>query len=122
MNLLQQQRNYKETTATSNGASSQQHCSQDADVKFDNRAVAWATSCIHQLLQQPQQSVGVDFTTGDKMNSNNNDDDDYAIPELDALLAASGPHDGISMQERIQCALMNGLNSRRLLRRNISYK
>jgi hypothetical protein len=123
LNLLQKQRNDKKKSMTSNGgASSQQHCSLDTDVKFDNRAVAWATSCIHQLLQQPQQSVGVDFTTGDKMNSNNNDDDDYAIPELDALLAASGPHDGLPMQERIQCALMNGLNSHRLLRRNISYK
>ena len=124
LNLLQQQRNDKEKTTKSNGgaSSSRQHCSLDADVKFDNRAVAWATSCIHQLLQQPQQSVGVDFTTGDKMNSNNNDDDDYAIPELDALLAAWGTHDGSPMQERIQCALMNGLNSRRLLRRNISYK
>jgi hypothetical protein len=125
LNLLQQQRNDKEKSMTSNGASSRQHCSLDTDVKFDNRAVAWATSCIHQLLQQPpQQSVGVDFTKekGDNMNSDNNNDDDYSIPELDALLAASGPNDGIPMQERIQCALMNGLNSRRLLRRNISDK
>jgi hypothetical protein len=125
LNLLQQQRNDKEKSMTSNGGASRQHCSLDADTKFNNRAVAWATSCIHQLLQQPQQSVGVDLT-GAKghVNSNNNDDDDddYAIPELDTLLAASGPHDGLPMQERIQCALMNGLNSRRLLRRNISNK
>jgi hypothetical protein len=126
LDLLQQKKNDKEKTTKSNGASSRQHCSLDTDVKFDNRAVAWATSCIHQLLQQPpQQSVGGDFTkeTGDNnMNSNNNNDDDYSIPELDALLAASGPNDGIPMQERIQCALMNGLNGRRLLRRNFSYK
>jgi hypothetical protein len=123
LDLLQQKKNDKEKTTKSNGASSRQHCSLDTDVKFDNRAVAWATSCIHQLLQPPQQSVGGDFTkeTGDNnMNSNNNND--YAIPELDALLAASGPHDGIPMQERIQCALMNGLNGRRLLGRNFSYK
>ena len=54
-------------------------------------------------------------------NNNNNNNNDYTIPELDALLAASGPHDGITMQERIHCALMNGLNGRRLLRRNIDY-
>jgi hypothetical protein len=124
LNLLQQQRNDKEKTTKSNGgaSSSRQHCSLDADVKFDNRAVAWATSCIHQLLQQPQQSVGVDLTGAKGHVNSNDDDDDYAIPELDALLAALGPHNEISMQERIQCALMNGLNSRRLLRRNISYK
>jgi hypothetical protein len=121
LNLLQQQRNDKDKITTSNGASLRQHCSLDTDVKFDNRAVAWATSCIHQLLQPPQQSVGVDFTK-EKGHLNSNNDDDYSIPELDALLAASGPHDGIPMQERIQCALMNGLNGRRLLRRNFSYK
>jgi hypothetical protein len=126
LNLLQKQRNDKEKTTKSNGASSRQHCSLDTDVKFDNRAVAWATSCIHQLLQQPQQSVGLDLTGAkghvNSNNNNNNDNNDYSIPELDALLAASGPHDGLPMQERIQCALMNGLNGRRLLRRNISYK
>lgn len=112
------------TTTSNNDASSQDCTSLDKDVKFDNRAVAWATSCIHQLLfQQPRQSSGGDFTkeTGDSMNGNNNNNNDYAIPELDALLAASGPHDGITMQERIHCALMNGLNGRRLLRRNIDY-
>lgn len=127
----QQKNNENKTTTmttktTSNNDASSQNCSRlDKDVKFDNRAVAWATSCIHQLLfQQPQQSSGVDFTkeTGDNMNgNNNNNNNDYTIPELDALLAASGPHDGITMQEWIHCALMNGLNGRRLLRRNIDY-
>ena len=128
----QQQRNNENktttttTTTTSNNDASLQNCSSlDKDVKFDNRAVAWATSCIHQLLfRQPRQSSGGDFTkeTGDNiMNGNNDCNSDYTIPELDALLAASGPHDGITMQERIHCALMNGLNGRRLLRRNIDY-
>lgn len=123
--LLHQQRNNENkmtTMTTNNNGASKQNCSSlDKDVKFDKRAVAWATSCIHQLLQQPQKSVVVDLskTTGDK-NSNDDDNDDYVINELDALLAASGTHDGKPMQERIQCALMNGLNGRRLLRRNFS--
>ena len=39
----------------------------------------------------------------------------YHIPELDALLAATGPHDGLEAEERMQNALMHGLQSRRLL-------
>ena len=42
-------------------------------------------------------------------------DDGHIIPELDALLSASGEHDGMKMEECIQSALLQGLQSRRLL-------
>jgi hypothetical protein len=92
-------------TTTSDGAPSR-HCSLDLDGKFDDRVVAWATLCIKQFLQPRQSLVVVDLTKKGGINSNN--DNSYTIPELDALL--------ITMKERIQCALMNGLKGRRLLR------
>lgn len=64
---------------------------------FDERAASWATSCLTQLLR-PAPS-----------------EDDYGIPELDALLAASGPHDGMDAERRMQGALMHGLRGRHIL-------
>ena len=45
-------------------------------------------------------------------------DDTYNIPEIDALLSASGGHDGLDMETCMQSALMQGLQARRLLQNN----
>ena len=88
---------------------------------FDERAVSWATSCLKQLLQPPP--VTHNTNNASSTNNNNNDghhpppaaNNDTHIPELDALLAASGPHDGMETERRMQSALMCGLQGRRLL-------
>mmetsp|Transcript_43359 Transcript_43359/g.92175 ORF Transcript_43359/g.92175 Transcript_43359/m.92175 type:complete len:382 (+) Transcript_43359:97-1242(+) len=96
--------------------------------EFDERAASWATSCLKQLLRPPSassfaQSSGAPNDWHASSTANKNcydrsplkDDGDRVIPELDALLAASGPHDGMEMERRTQSALMLGLQGRRLL-------
>ena len=91
--------------------------------QFDERAVSWATACINQLIQPPTStllsSIRIDNV---KYNNNQNQTEttrhrieNYYIPELDALLAATGPHDGLEAEERMQNALMHSLQGRRLL-------
>jgi hypothetical protein len=77
--------------------------------EFDDRAVSWATTCINRLIQPPTSS----FKRGDEKDDRLGDD--CNIPALDALLAASGPHDGMAFERRRQSALMDGLRGRRLL-------
>ncbi|KAL9182417.1 hypothetical protein ACHAXT_013069 [Thalassiosira profunda] len=84
---------------------------------FEDRAIAWATSCINQLLQPPAP-VAVSSkrkgTAGGKRDCDSTADDPR-IPELDALLATSGPHDGLQLEEQLQSALLQGLQARRRL-------
>jgi hypothetical protein len=87
------------------------HCAEKYS-EFDDRAVSWATACIHQLIQPPASSPEM----GNESNNSYCLGDGYNIPALDALLAASGPHDGMVFEKRMQSALMNGLQDRRLLK------
>jgi hypothetical protein len=62
------------------------------EIKFSKRAVEWATSCISRLLQTTTSA-----------------DDPTHIPELDALLGATGENDGLKLEEMIQSSLLCGL-------------
>ena len=86
------------------------HCTEQ-NSEFDDRAVSWATTCIHKLIKPPALSPQM----GNESDNSYRSGDGYNIPALDALLAASGPHDGMVLETRIQSALMNGLQGRRLL-------
>ena len=86
------------------------HCTEKYS-EFDDRAVSWATTCIHQLIKPPAMSPKM----GNESDNRYRSGDGYNIPALDALLAASGPHDGMVLEKRMQRALMNGLQGRRLL-------
>jgi hypothetical protein len=91
--------------------------------EFDDRAVSWATSCISQLIGPPGVRRGGDEERDDyrdRRSSTGGDDDDYAIPALDALLAASGPHDGLLMEKRMRSELMHSLRDRRMLQRTVA--
>ena len=68
------------------------------------------------MLQTPSSSSTVNITN--KNCEDTIDDpvyDGHMIPELDALLSASGEHDGMEMEECMQSALLQGLQGRRLL-------
>jgi len=84
---------------------------------FDERAVSWATSCVKQLLQPAPSTSLPPGTRIAETTENGHADlaDDTRIPELDALLAASGPHDGLEMEQRMQDAMLQGLQACRLL-------
>ena len=93
---------------------------------FDERAVSWATSCIKQLLQTPSPTSSpntINNNTVKQLNKNGKhtplndhlDDGHMMIPELDALLSASGEHDGMEMEQCIQSALLQGVQGRRFL-------
>jgi hypothetical protein len=100
--------------------------SQGMASHFDERAVSWATACIDQLIRPPTASYVSSNSNRNNGNVRCNNErshtyhrvDNYHIPELDALLAASGPHDGLEAEERMQSALMHSLQSRRMLRSN----
>ena len=99
----------------SQSAAPQDECTSSS-FSFDERAISWATSCIKQLLQTPSSSSTVNITN--KNCEDTIDDpvyDGHMIPELDALLSASGEHDGMEMEECMQSALLQGLQGRRLL-------
>lgn len=90
--------------------------------ELDKRATHWATSCINQLLQSPSPISSLSSSIlSNNSNGNNKQittlagDDTYNIPEIDALLSASGGHDGLDMETCMQSALMRGLQARRLL-------
>ena len=84
---------------------------------FDKRAVSWATSCLTQLLRpQPVASPGSKSSAAaGSLSDDEEPSNPTHIPELDALLAASGLHDGMEMERRMQSALLCGLQGRRLL-------
>ena len=99
---------------------------EDKASSFDERAISWATSCIKQLLQTPSPTLpppNMSNNTVKQLNksgkdtplNNHLDDGHMMIPELDALLSASGEHDGMEMEECIQSALLQGLQCHRLL-------
>jgi hypothetical protein len=64
---------------------------------FSKRAVAWATSCLSCLLQT---SLSTDESTH--------------IPELDALLGATGEMDGMKIEELIRRSILCGVTGSRL--------
>ena len=113
-------------------------------LEFDERAITWATQCLKRLLQPsipslrslpPSTSVSMQtpFGSSDTMknaNTSNNNVDNFAnsnniskkqqqeihIPELDALLSATGSNDdGMEMEYKLQCALLGGLQGRRMI-------
>ena len=88
------------------------HCRAEEYSDFDDRAVSWATTCIHQLIKPPASSSP---KIGNESDDCYRSGDGYNIPALDALLAASGPHDGMALEKRMQSALVDGLQGRRLL-------
>ena len=89
-------------------------------LQFDERAVSWATKCIDQLIRPPTASYCPPIRNDNVKSSNKRQythcvgDNNYHIPELDALLATSSPHDGLEAEERMQHALMHSLKCRRL--------
>ena len=95
----------------------------DPSLEFDKRAISWATSCIKQILDSPAlaaPSSGLDSSidnNADGMSENDQKQmslEDHHIPELDALLAATGKHDAMEMEQDFQRALLQGLQSRLL--------
>ena len=97
----------------------------DPSLEFDERAISWATSCIKQLIESPgpaevpstarstESSIGSINTNIDE-NDQQLTLEDHHIPELDALLAATGKHDAMEMEQEFQRALLQGLQSRLL--------
>ena len=82
-------------------------------LRFEDRAVSWATQCL-KLLLQPRSlspSIGVQ-----KNNSSSkceaNAPDDLHIPELEALLSATGSNDGHEIEQRMQQSLLLGIQAR----------
>jgi len=97
----------------------------DSSLEFDERAISWATSCIKQLIEYPGPLLVSSSTSGiDSLFSDNNINEteideqtsleDHHIPELDALLAATGKHDAMEMEQDFQRAILQGLQSRLL--------
>ena len=92
----------------------------DKSLEFDERAISWATSCIKQLIEYPGPAE-VPLTASGLGSSNDDKNDqqmsleDHHIPELDALLAATGKHDAMEMEQDFQRAILQGLQSRLLL-------
>jgi len=94
-------------------------------LEFDERAISWATSCIKQLIEFPGPSeVPLTARSMDNLFDDNNINEteideqtsleDHHIPELDALLAATGKHDAMKMEQDFQRAILQGLQSRLL--------
>jgi len=76
--------------------------------RFEDRAVSWATQCL-KILLQPSLSPSIYH------NNNKGEEkvqDDLHIPELDALLAATGSNDGCKIEERMQQSLLLGMQAR----------
>ena len=96
----------------------------DPSLEFDERAISWATSCIKQLIEYPGSSISSSTSgLGSLFSDNNitadeNDQqtslEDHHIPELDALLAATGKHDAMEMEQDFQRAILQGVQSRLL--------
>ena len=84
-------------------------------LEFDERAISWATSCIKQLIEYPGPA-SVSASGMGKSNDSNADGimsendqqtslEDHHIPELDALLAATGKHNAMEMEQDFQRAI-----------------
>jgi len=100
----------------------------DPSLEFDERAISWATSCIKQLIEYPGPTLASSTSGLGSLFSDNNINpdstsendqqtsslEDHHIPELDALLAATGKHDAMEMEQDFQRAILQGLQSRLL--------
>ena len=91
----------------------------DPSLEFDKRAISWATSCIKQLIEYPGSSIsssGIGSLIGSIADENDQQMslEDHHIPELDALLASTGKHDAMEMEQDFQRAILQGLQSRLL--------
>lgn len=84
-------------------------------LRFEDRAVSWATQCL-KLLLQPSLSPSQEVQNANNNINNNKSGEsvknDLHIPELDALLAATGSNDGYEMEQRIQQSLLLGVQAR----------
>ena len=92
----------------------------DQSLEFDERAISWATSCIKQLIEYSgptSLASGLESLFGDADENDNEQQmplEEHHIPELDALLAATGKHDAMEMEQDFQRAILQGLQSRLL--------
>ena len=68
---------------------------------YDERAVSWSESCLRQVLRSGGGGDG-----GRRR---------WAIPELDALLGATGVHDGAAMDDDVREAVLLGFRAQRSL-------
>ena len=120
-----QKKEMKEADEKKRSATQPKEDTSDQSLEFDERAVSWATSCIKQLIEYPGPAevsipASLDSLFGDNnINSDENDQkqmslEDHHIPELDALLAATGKHDAMEMEQDFQRAILQGLQSRLL--------
>ena len=83
-------------------------------LRFEDRAVSWATQCL-KLLLQPSLSPSIGMQMSSNGSSNKfeaNAMDDLHIPELDALLAATGADDRYEIEQRMQQSLLLGIHAR----------
>lgn len=82
-------------------------------LRFEDRALAWATQCL-KLLLQPSLSPAKGVRNANNNNNKNEESvkNDLHIPELDALLAATGSNDGYAIEQRIQQSLLLGVQAR----------
>ena len=97
----------------------------DQSLEFDERAISLATSSIKQLIEYPGSAVtsstsdlgssNVDNNINETENDQQMSLEDHHIPELDALLASTGKHDAMEMEQDFQRAILQGLQSRLLL-------
>jgi len=126
---IQQKKQKKEMEADEmnkkkRSAQPQKDDTSDPSLEFDERAISWATSCIKQLIEYtgpaevPSIARSIDSLFGDNNNADEIDQmsiEDHHIPELDALLAATGKHDAMEMEQDFQHAILQGVQSRLLL-------
>lgn len=94
---------------------------ESAEFQFSESAVSWATQCIGRLLQ-PSISISSsnlcnkDGTTiSTTIADNSTTVEEAHISELDALLAATGPCDGMELELRMQNSLLCGVQGHRML-------
>lgn len=83
-------------------------------LRFEDRAVSWATQCL-KLLLQPRSllpSIGVQKNSSSSSKCEANAPDDLHIPELEAFLAATGSNDGHEIEQRMQQSLLLGIQAR----------
>ena len=76
-------------------------------IRFEDRAVSWATQCL-KLLLQPRLPPSIQSNNTIEKRLEN----DIHIPELDALLAATGSNDGFEIDQRMQESLLLGVQAR----------